>query len=120
MRFTKPIVTKIGLPKGRSELIVFDDALPGFGLRLRAGGKRTWICQYRMGRKQRRLTLGSTDVLDLEDARLEAKRALAKAGLAIDPQAEKVRARAQAAMTLGAVLDRYLATKRDRLRPRTY
>lgn len=45
--------------RGRSvvDRIVFNDALPGFGMRLREGGKRTWIVQYRVGEKQRRVQL---------------------------------------------------------------
>ena len=34
-------------PAGKADVIYFDDGLPGFGLRIRAGGKRTWIAQYR-------------------------------------------------------------------------
>ncbi len=42
MRLTKPNLAKLELPPGKSETIVFDDALPGFGIRIRAGGKRVW------------------------------------------------------------------------------
>ena len=45
---------------------------------------------------------------------------MSKVTLADDPQAEKERKRADAAITIGAVLDRYLAGKKDRLRPRSY
>ena len=40
MEFTKTTVAALELPAGKSDLIHFDDALPGFGIRLRAGGKR--------------------------------------------------------------------------------
>ena len=46
MRLTKANVAKLSLPEGKSELLVFDEALAGFGIRLRYGGKRTWIAQY--------------------------------------------------------------------------
>jgi hypothetical protein len=42
--------------------IEFDDSMPGFGLRVRNGGKRkhrTYILQYKIGPKQRRMTLGN-------------------------------------------------------------
>ncbi len=35
---------------GKSELIEFDEAMPGFGIRIRQGGKRTWIAQYGLER----------------------------------------------------------------------
>jgi integrase len=120
MRFTKPAIAGLALQQGKAELIVFDDDLPGFGIRLRAGGKRTWVVQYRVGRKQRRLTLGSTAAIGLDRARGEARKMLAKVRLEHDPQADRARLRAQAALTLGSLLDRYLAIKQDRLRPHSY
>lgn len=50
MRLTKATLAKLTLSPGRAEMLVFDDMLPGFGLRIREGGKRTWIAQYRLGR----------------------------------------------------------------------
>src|SRR5215207_2053854 len=120
MRLTRPNVARLVLPPGKGETIIFDDALPGFGVRLRAGGKRTWIAQYRLGSKQRRITLGNVEAVDPDDARKRAKEALAKVQLGADPQAEKADARARASVTLGAVADRYLAHARDRLRPRSF
>src|SRR5215203_5593751 len=119
MRLTRPNIARLALPSGKSEIIVFDDALPGFGVRLRAGGKRTWIAQYRLGAKQRRITLGTVEAVDPDDARKRAKDALAKAQLGGDPQAEKADARARASVTLGAVAERYLAVAKGRLRPRS-
>ncbi|MFL5022678.1 MAG: Arm DNA-binding domain-containing protein, partial [Microvirga sp.] len=69
MRLTKPNVARLTLPPGKSEFLVFDDALPGFGLRIRAGGKRTWIAQYRVGSKQRRVSIGTVETLNADKAR---------------------------------------------------
>lgn len=120
MRLTQTEIDRLSLPDGKTELIVFDEALPGFGLRVRAGGKRTWIAQYRIGRKQRRVTLGSTNTLAPDVARKAAKSALAKAQLGTDPQLEKNEARAKASTTLGAAADRYLDRSKRRLKPRSY
>ena len=76
MRLTRPNVARLAVPPGKTEIIVFDEALPGFGVRVRLGGKRTWIAQYRLGSKQRRVTLGTTDTLDAEEARRRAKSVL--------------------------------------------
>src|SRR5688572_15197929 len=86
MRFTRPNVVRLTLPPGKSEVIVFDETLPGFGLRLRAGGKRTWIAQYRVGSKQRRVTLGTLETLDPDRARQAARETLARVQLGGDPQ----------------------------------
>lgn len=120
MRLTKPALTRLSLPSDKSELIIFDDGLPGFGVRLRQGGKRTWIVQYRTGRKQRRITLGSVEVLDPDEARRHARETLAKVQLGSDPQVEKSDARARAVVTLGSVSERYLVKAKTRLRPRSY
>ena len=120
MKLTKAIVAGLALPQGKSEMIVFDEALPGFGLRIRSGGKRSWIAQYRLGSKQRRVTIGSVETLDADEARRRAKSALSKAHLGTDPQLEKAEARAQAAVTLGRVVEDYLARyAAKRLKPRT-
>jgi integrase len=120
MRLTRPNVARLSLSAGKSEVIVFDDALPGFGVRLRGGGKRTWIAQYRLGSKQRRITLGNVATVDPDDARKLAKAVLGKVHLGGDPQADKGDARAKAAVTLGAVAQRYLTFAEGRLKPRSY
>src|SRR3984957_13183032 len=108
MRLTKANVAKLSLPEGKSELLVFDEALAGFGIRLRYGGKRTRIAQYRVGSKQRRLSLGSTETLDAEEARRLARSALSKVNLGADPQIEKANARIEASVTIGSTVETYL------------
>jgi hypothetical protein len=54
MKLTTTAIRSLALPVGNVEIKVFDDDLPGFGLRLRAGGSRTWIVQYKIGNKNRR------------------------------------------------------------------
>jgi len=95
LKLTKTTVERLDLPKGKAEAIYFDEDLPGFGLRIRAGGKRTYIIQYRVGTKQRRVTLGTTSTLNADVARKQAKIALSKVHLGRDPQHEKGEARAQ-------------------------
>ena len=116
MRLTKATVAKLALPPGKAEALIFDDALPGFGVRLRAGGSRKWVAQFKIGDKQRRMTLGSVEAVDPDEARKRAKEALGKVALGVDPQAEKVTAREAAAVTLSAVVPRYLAYAEPRQR----
>jgi integrase len=120
VRLSKETVNRLELPEGKSELLVFDDQLRGFGIRLRAGGKRSWIVQYRVGQKQRRVTIGSAAALDLEAARREAKQKLAQVALGSDPQLEKWQTKKQATETLGVLIARYLESYAARsLAPRT-
>ena len=121
MRLTKPNIAKLELPPGKNEAIVFDDALPGFGVRIRAGGKRVWIAQYRVGKQQRRVTIGSVETLNPDRAREEARSILAKVHLGGDPQTEKTQNRARASVTLGSVANRYLEeSAKPKLKPRSY
>jgi integrase len=120
MRLTAQTVRAISLPKGVSDKVFFDDAVPGFGLRVRATGARTWMVQYAIAGRTRRIVLGSTAVLDPGKARDTAKDILAKVRLGHDPAGEKATARVKAAETFGAILPRFLERQRARLKPRSY
>jgi integrase len=120
MRFTATNVKNQALKKGTSELIIFDDDTPGFGLRLREGGSRTWIVQFKVGKQHRRMTLGSTALLDLTKARANARDVLERVRLGEDPQAQKQRARVMASETFGRDLDEYLKWKKPEVRPNSF
>jgi integrase len=119
MKLAKATVAKLRIPDGKGELIAFDEDLPGFGLRLRAGGSATWVAQYRVGPKQRRVTLGRLATLDPEQARKAARAVLAKADLGQDAQAERRERQAKAAVTFEAVAQLYLKHLAARRKPKT-
>lgn len=120
MEFTKDTIAALELPNGKTDLIVFDDDLPGFGIRLRAGGKRVWIAQYRANGAQRRETLGDVRKVDLRAARAAAQKRFATVVLGGDPQAAKVEARTRAAVKVGPLVNRYLEKKKPDVRRNTY
>jgi hypothetical protein len=72
MMLTQATVNKLALPTDKTDAIYFDDDLPGLGLRLRAGGSRSWIFQYQIGAKQRRVSLGNASAITLAEARKAA------------------------------------------------
>jgi integrase len=119
MKLTITSVQSLTLPNGKMDKTYFDDDLPGFGVRVRAGGSKTWVVQYKVGARHRRMPLGSVGALDLSKARATAKDLLAAVRLGRDPFAEKIETRAKIAETFGALLPRYLARQRARLKPRT-
>ena len=100
MKFCKLIMRGRALPAGKREHIYWDEDFPGFGARLRSGGSRVWVYQYKIGAKQRRVTLGHLSGLDLEKARKAAGEVHAKTRLGIDAKAEKRSARASAHQTV--------------------
>ena len=119
MKLTQKAIATLDLPKGKSEAIVFDEDLAGFGLRIRAGGKRTWIYQFKVGNQHRRMTLGSVMALSPQEARETAGKLHAQVRLGRDPSAEKMDSRARAAETMAAVLPSFLEYQRGRLKPRS-
>jgi integrase len=121
MKFTQASIARLTLPGGKNEAIIFDDDVPGFGLRLRASGSRTFIVQYSLGGRQRRMSLGTTKILDAATARQTARNLLAKVRLGHDPAVERTAARARASdAPLGAIIGRFLERQHRRVRPRSY
>ena len=123
MKLTNESVRRFRLPSGKSEHIEFDDAMPGFGLRIRAGEKRehrTFIAQYKIGSKHRRITLGNVAKVALEEAQKRAKIIFGKVASGEDPANEKAEARQAASHTLGPVIARYLEAKEAGLKASSY
>ena len=77
----------------RGQVDYWDTGLPGFGIRVSQGGRKSWIVMYRVGRRKRRLTLGSYPPMTLAEARKDAKAALVVAQKGGDPAHEKKVAR---------------------------
>jgi integrase len=125
MKLDSKIVKSKPLPAGKSEAIFFDDDVPGFGVRVREGGSRGFVFQYKVGAKQRRIALGSVAAIDLSKARDTAKDLYARVRLGEDPAGDKAVAQSKAAETFKAGVDLYLAHQRrrietDDLRQKTY
>jgi integrase len=87
-----------------------DHSLPGFGLRIRRGGRKTYYVQYRTGGRgspSRRVRLGLDSELTPEKARSAAEKVLAKVRLGGDPAGDRNNKRAEA--TIARLCERYLA-----------
>jgi integrase len=119
MRLSAKTTDGLQVPPGKSEAIWFDDRLPGFGLRARASGSRSWIFQYQVGRQQRRITIGAATAITPDRARAIAADLHARVRLGEDPQATKEVARAESAQTFGTLAEPYLKFASDTLRPRS-
>ncbi len=70
-------IARRSLPSG----IIWDDTLPGFGLRIRPTGHKAWIVKYRERRQQRFVTLGPSATLEAPAARARARALLERAAL---------------------------------------
>jgi hypothetical protein len=94
LRFTEQAVAEARAPAaGRLDL--WDEELPGFGLRVSDTGRKSWQVMYRVAGRKRRMMLGRYPALSLEIARDAAEDALREVAKGRDPAAER------AAMTGG-------------------
>jgi integrase len=119
MKLTLRNVTKLTLPTGKTDFIWFDDAIAGFGLRIREGGSRSWIYQYRASGQQRRLVIGSASAVPLPMAREQAARLEIERRMGGDPLAKKEAARRETEITFGVLVDQYLQARMPSWRPST-
>ena len=119
MKLTQANVTKAKLPADKSEVFYWDDEMAGFGLRLRSGGSRTFIVQYKIGAKHRRITLGNAFKVTTDDARKQAKQIFGKVVGGHDPANERATRVAEASTGFGATVADFLQAQAGRIRPRT-
>ena len=119
MRLTAATVRALELKQGLTEKTYFDDTLAGFGIRIRAGGSKTYVVQYKIGGKHRRMVLGAVGAIDAGKARAAAKDLLAMVRLGRDPAGEKLEQRQKIGETFGALLPRFLTRQRTKLKPRS-
>jgi integrase len=109
MKLTAASIRSIEPIPPKTDRIEFDDAVPGFGVRVRAGGSKVYVVQYSIGNKQRRMSLGNVALQGVDKARERAKDILAKVRLGQDPAGEKHQARETANDTFKDVAQRFLA-----------
>jgi integrase len=71
------------------DYFIWDDELPGFGLRVFASGKRSYLIQYRALGRTRRYTIGLHGIWTPETARQEAKAQLGRVARGDNPSEER-------------------------------
>lgn len=72
-----------------NDYFIWDSELPGFGLRVFASGKRSYLIQYRAAGRTRRYTIGLHGVWTSETARQEAKVQLGRVARGDNPSEER-------------------------------
>lgn len=108
------------------ERFIWDDSLPGFGLRVQPSGAMTFILKYRFGpgrkAQQRRMTLGAVSKITATEARTLAKKILGRVANGEDPAGE--RTAANQSPTLSDLAEKFLSqhaeTKRAKSTAKSY
>jgi integrase len=131
MKITERSIQTLELETGQNDRIFFDDHIIGLGLRVRRVRKwngqlsnkeplRSWIFQYRIGGRTRRIVIGPASGLKVQKVKEIAGDLAAKVRLGGDPATEKRIKVERAAHTLGALIQKYLTQHRSQLRPGSY
>jgi integrase len=122
MKLTAQALAKHKWP-AKSDSIIFDDDIAGFGLRKR-DGRQSWVFQYAFGsgtgRVTRRIKIGDYPALSPAKAREEAQDLHAKVHLHGDPAVERRKNRIEAGNTFGKLVEQYLEFKQPQMRPRSF
>ncbi len=92
---------------GEDRIEVWDERIPGFGMRVSKAGTKTFMLMYRHRGRSRRLTLGRYPVLSLADARDKATAALRQVNGGTDPMLEAEK-RDDASYQFDVVVDDYV------------
>ena len=87
-----------------TEFFLWDEGIPGFGLRVMPSGRKSFVVQFRAGRRARRMSLGPSTVLTCDQARTRAITIIAavkngeeeRCRVPFDPQARDVMAQSSA------------------------
>lgn len=92
---------------GAKEILIWDDEMPRFALRMRTSGVKTYIIQYRNEHGgTRKMTVGTHGVLTPDEARSQARLLLARVERGEDPAEDKQTGRQ--APTISKVAERYM------------
>lgn len=113
MRLTNTSVAALELPPGKDRLMVYDDEVKGYGVRVSAKVKQFFV-QYRtQAGESRRETLGKFPMLSASEARKLASDRIIRVRSGEDPRAQIKKARQ--APTLGSLVEPYLAERESQV-----
>jgi integrase len=113
-KLTPAFCQKAVAEQGAERSVYWDEDLPGFGLVVTKGGHRSFVVQYRAGRRSRRMKIAG--VLGLSGARKRAKILLGEVARERDPLEERRKTAARTEDTFQNIAENYLAREGKALR----
>jgi len=78
---------------GKGQHVLWDDEVPGFGVRLYPTGKKAFVLSYRDNNRKSIMTIGSYSVLTLDQARKDARAKLVGLNNGVNPLQERQKER---------------------------
>ena len=112
MKLTQRRIEALECPANKKDMLVFDDEQRGLGVRVTAGGGKSFLVQYRHAGEKRRMPLGSCAAVSLAKARLAARQIVGAVATGKDPAGERKAAALEAkreALTLAALIEQWEA-----------
>ncbi len=108
-KLTKTVVDRA--EPGQADYFLWDADLKGFGIKVAKGGRKSYVCKYRVGTGRsaptRRMTIGAHgSPWTVDQARIEVRKLLGRAANGEDPAKEKQDAKNQ--ITVAELCDLYL------------
>ena len=98
---TDKIVRDAPTPRRGAQIKIYDERLPGFGIRVTSTGARSFIFNYIACGRERRLTIGSYPAWSVAAARERVSKLRRQVDAGDDPLAEKARLRTRMTMKEG-------------------
>jgi integrase len=114
IKLTPAFVLRAQAEPDDDRTIFWDETMPGFGLVVTAQGAKSYVVQYRVGRKSPRMKL--KNVQSLAAARQQAKIVLGEVAKGRDPLAVRRQEQAAATNTLRAITTEYFKREGKELR----
>jgi Arm DNA-binding domain len=110
MKLTQRRIECLECPTNRKDMLVFDDEQRGLGVRVTAGGGKSYLVQYRRAGQKRRVPLGSCSAISLASAREAVRALMGDVSKGRDPAGERKAAALEAkrqALTLGTLIEHW-------------
>lgn len=116
MKLTKTRIDALE-PTGK-DTFIWDDALPGYGIRMSPKGLKSYVVQYRWEGQSKRIAIGRTNMVTADQARKAAKIILGDVSAGKSPSLEAQRSRKT--VTLARAAERFMDEHvKIRLKPST-
>lgn len=100
---------------GKAQHIIWDDEVPGFGVRLYPTGKKSFVLSYRDNNRKSIMTIGSYSVLTIDAARKKARADLVGLNNGVNPLEERKKERQGKLVKdlCNAYIERHAANKKS-------